>query len=338
MSVPPWSSGLALALALACGCGEATPDVAASTDDGIPSPRLADVDPDVVAAIEAAHEAVRKEPASGEAWGRLGNRYLVHDFLPEAAQCFAKAEELDPERYVWPYRQALCLIDDDPAAAAVLFERSLKWLEEHAPAHENYALVLTRLGRTDEAVTHYARASELDPRAPQPETGLGQIYLARGEIELARTHLEAAVARDPRHTEAHVALAQVYLQLGRPEDARAQAELSRTLPQASTREDVFAQPSLAPAGARARTKFGKQLERRGQTAEAEEQYRAALTANPDYYAARWSLAALLAKSGRKDDALALLREAEQRNPALEQVRTDLARLESGKLSAPDDGE
>jgi tetratricopeptide (TPR) repeat protein len=327
---------LGLVVALACACGEEP--ASAADDDGIPVPRLDDVDPDVVAAIEAARAAVRSEPTSGEAWGRLGNRYFVHDFLPEAAACFAKAEELAPERYVWPYRRALCLIDDDPAEAALHLERCLPSLEDHAPAHEHYANVLTRLGRTDEAIAHFARASELDPGAPQPETGLGQLYLARGEMELARTHLEAALARDERHTEAHVALAQVYLELGRPEDARRHAELSRTLPQASTRDDVFGQPSLAPAGARARTKFGKQLERRGQTAEAEEQYRAALAANPDYYAARWSLATLLAKSGRKDDAVTLLREAEQRHPELEQVRTDLARLEAGKWSGPDDGD
>jgi protein O-mannosyl-transferase len=239
---------------------------------------------------------------------------------------------------VWPYRHGLCLIDDDPAEAALHLERSLRALEDHAPAHENYALVLTRLGRTDEAIAHYARASELDPRAPQPEAGLGQVYLARGDLERARTHLEAALARDERHVEAHVVLAQVYLALGRAEEAEHHAAFSRALPQASPRDDVLAQPSLEPAGARARTKYGKQLERRGQTREAEQQYRTALSANPDYYAARWSLAALLAKSERKDEAIALLREAELRNPAHEQVRTDLVRLQADTWSGASDGE
>jgi len=314
-------------LVLGASCGETTgPASAAAPADGIPTPALGDVDPDVVAAVRAARVEVEKDPASGDAWGRYGNRLFVHDFLREAAACFAKAEELDPARYVWTYRRGLCLIDDDPAAAAQHLERALRSLEEHAPAHETYALVLFRLGREDEALAHYQRASELDARAAQPETGLGQIYLARGELDEARAHLEEAVRRNPRSGEAHAALAQVYFGLGREKEAQEQTELSRTLPQASRREDVFASPTLPPAGAPARTKYGRQLERQHKLDEAAEQYRLALQSNPDYYTARWSLAQLLAKRGELEEARELLREAQRRNPAFEQVTKDLQRL------------
>lgn len=329
-------AGMTLLALGACGGGSG----AASVDEGPPVPRLTDVDPDVVAAIQSACAEVRKEPGSGDAWGRLGNRYFVHDFLPEAARCFARAEELDPDRTVWTYRRALCRIDDDPAQAAALLERSLRAFDDHAPAHENYALALLRLGQVDEAIRHYTRASALDPRAPEPETGLGQIHLGRGDLEAARVHLEAALARDGRHAAAHAALAQVYLGLGREAEAKQHAERSRRLPLRSVRNDVYAEPSLPPAGARARTGFARQLERREQLDEAEEQYRAALRGNPDYYGARWGLAKLLARRGRRDEGIELLKEAERRNPALVQVGRDLAKLRDPRFDpgSPSEGE
>ena len=332
-------------LAAGCGQGADAPPREPTHEEGIPVPDLDHVDPDVVEAIQTARDAVRAAPDSADAWGRLGNRYFVHDFLPEAARCFERAEALDPARTVWTYRHGLCHIDDDPAVAARDFERCLETLETHAPAHENYAYVLRRLGREDEAMRHFERASELDPRAPQAETGLGQIELGRGELEKARVHLEAALARDPRFAAAHVALAQVYLGLGRDEEAREHAELSRRLPQRVVREDVYADPSLPPAGARARTAFGKQLERRGQLDEAAEQFRIALRSNPDAYGARSGLASVLAKLGRRDEAIELLLEAQRRNPKLQQVKRDLARLrdpgasfDAGSDDSPEDGE
>lgn len=332
---------LPLCLVGACGGDDPAPPSGAAVEaspDGIPTPRLSDVDRGVVEAIESAREAVRAEPDSADAWGRLGNRYLLHDFLGEAEQCFARAEELDPERVVWSYRRGLCLIDDDPAGAAVHLARSLESLEDHAPAHENYANVLWRLGREDEAIEHLQRACALDPRAPEPETGLGQIYLARGELEKALPHLEEALKRDPRHAAAHVAIAQVFLGLGREEEARRHAEVSRTLPQTNQREDLFATPSLPPAGARAHTRYGKQLERRGQVELALEEYRQALRDNPDYYAARSSLATALNKVGRREEALELLREAQRANPELERIAQDLRRLEDPRGAPPPDDE
>ena len=292
----------------------------------IPLPSLIDVEPEVAEAITPARAAVLPEPESGKAWGRLGDHYFVHDFLAQAAQCYARAEELDPESFLWPYRLGFSLLKDHPELAAAPFERSLPSLDNQASAYEVYASVLARLGRSDEAIESYARASRLDPARPQAETGLGLIYLSRGDFETARAHLEAALARDERHVEAHVALAQVCLALGLEKKAQRHAEISRSLPQARPEADVMATPNLPPLGARARTRFGKDLEERQQVEEAAEQYRAALRSNPDYYLARRSLANLMVAQGRRDEAVELLREAERSNPSFAEVKRDLAKL------------
>lgn len=323
MSVAP-IRGAAPAVLGVClfACGSES----APVNEAIPLPLLEAVDPDVIAAIQAARAEVEREPLSSESWGRLGNRLYVHDFTDEAARCFAKAEELDPKKYVWTYRLGWSLIDDHPDQAAAAFERCLRSLDDYAPAHEVYAHALLLLGREDEAIEHFTRASALDPAAAQADTGLGLIYLARGEYELARTHLEQALARDEQHGEAHTGIAQVYLALGMETEARKHAELSRTLPQASPRADWLGSPDVPPAGARMRTRAGKQLEKQGKPEEAAEQYRLAVRSNPDYYQARLALAELLVEQGKRDEARALLREAEQRTPDFAQVRQDVARL------------
>ncbi len=313
------SAVLAAALAI-LGCRPGSPA------DEIPLPALAHVDPDVVEAITSARETVAREPQSGEAWGRLGDRYFVHDFMAEAAKCYSRAEALDPGRSVWAYRLGWSLVNSHPEQAVAPFERSLRAFDSYAPAHEAYAGALVRVGRTDEAIDHFSRASELDPKAPHAETGLGLIRLSRGDLDAARAHLEEALARDEKHVEAHVGLAQVYLALGLEQEAKHHAELSRTLPQSSRRQDPFGSPDLPPAGARARTRFGKQLEKQGKHEEAAEQYRVALRNNPDYYSARLSLAKLLDRQGRRDEAIELLREAERLDPSFEQVRQDLKKL------------
>jgi tetratricopeptide (TPR) repeat protein len=312
------AAGRVLLLALAA--------CAPSQAEDVPLPSLAGVETEVIEAITAARAALLREPESGKAWGRLGDHYFAHDFLAPAAACYARAEELDPGSLLWPYRLGLSLLKDHPEEAAAPLERSLRSLPRYAPAHEVYASVLVRLGRSDEAIENYERASELDPGRPEAEAGLGAIFLARGRYEAARAHLEAALARDERYVAAHIALAQVHLALGAEEKAARHAELSRALPQPTREWDALATPNLPPAGARARTRHGKALERQRKPEEAAEQYRAALRSNPEYYLARSSLADILVQQGRREEAIELLREAERANPSFEAVRKDLARL------------
>lgn len=296
----------------------------------VPVLALAGVEAEVAEALRAARQAVVDEPTSGKAWGKLADHLFAHDFKGEAAACYARAEELDPESYLWPYRRGWCLQQEDPASAAVAFERSLRSLEQHAPAHAIYAKVLARVGRTDEALAHYARAAELDPSSAEPEAGLGLVHLARADFPAAREHLEAALARDERHVEAHAALAQVCFALGQERKAEVHAERARVLPQTRPQADVFVHPSVPPLGSRARTRHGQELEKQGRLDDAVEQYRAALRSNPDYYLARGSLANLLVARDQRAEALELLREAQRAHPSFERVRKDIERLESSE--------
>lgn len=306
----------------------------------LPSPSLAGVEAEVAEAISRARAGVERAPESGKAWGELADHFTASDFKREAAVCYARAEELDPESFLWPYRLGWALLQEAPEAAAAAFERALVPLDQYPPAHAAYAKVLARLGRNDEALAHYARAAELDPRSAEPEAGLGLLHLARADYAAARTHLEAALERNERHVEAHAALAQACLALGMERKAQIHAERARLLPQTRRETDSFAMPNVPALGARLRTSHGRELEKQGRLDDAAEQYRAALASNAEYYLARRSLANLLAARGQRAEALALLRACAQAQPDFERVRKDLERLErsQGGLELGDEEE
>jgi tetratricopeptide (TPR) repeat protein len=321
---PLSGAGWLLPLLLACACAR---DASEDASGGIPLPDLAHVDPDVVRAIEEERAALSKELDVATAWGRLGSRYMAHEFPHEAGECFRRAEELEPDEGVWAYRLGWSLFDEHPAQALVCFERARPRLADHAPLHESMATALVRLGRSGEARESLLRASELDPTSAHAETGLGQIALAAGDHEAARAHLEEALSRDPDHAEAHTTLAQVYLALGRTEEAERHAVRSRALPPTTPRKDRLASMSTTPAGFQARTRAALQLENRGRLEEAAEQFRIALDSNPSYTFARRRLAGILVRLERRDEAIALLREGLGLDANAPGLRKDLEELE-----------
>jgi len=294
--------------------------------DGIPIPDLARVDPDVVQAVELAVEELKGDPDSPEAWGRLGARYMAHEFEREARACFRRAEELEPGSGVWPYRLGWSLFDERPEEALGCFERAREKLEDYAPLHEAMGTALVRLGRSAEARDAYRRASELDETSAHAETGLGQIALSSSDFETARVHLEAALARDPKHAEAHLALAQVYLALGRTEDAEHHAQRSRQLPPTTQRTDWLAISSAAPAGFRSRTQAGLRLERSGRLPQAAEQFRQALESNPSYEFVRLRLVGILVELDQRDEALTVLRAGLELDPSSRELALELRKL------------
>jgi tetratricopeptide (TPR) repeat protein len=129
------------------------------------------VEQEVAEAITAAREAVLRVPSDGKAWGRLGDNYFVHDFMGAAAQCYARAEELDPESLFWPYRLGFSLAKDRPELAAAPLERSLRSLDNHAPRCTR-ASSPAWAGATRPSITTSAPPSSIRrDRRPRPGSG-----------------------------------------------------------------------------------------------------------------------------------------------------------------------
>jgi Flp pilus assembly protein TadD len=142
-----------------------------------------------------------------------------------------------------------------------LFRRALAVNEENAVAHNELGLVLSRLGRIEEALVQYRRAIELRPEFPEAHNNMGGALAARGDVagaieqhlralQLAPAYPEAAnnlgvalarsgrleeaiaaferaVALRPSYGKAHANLAAALLSSGAVEAARREVELAR---------------------------------------------------------------------------------------------------------------
>lgn len=73
-------------------------------------------------------------------------------------------------------------------------------------------LVLTELGRDDEAKRELQALIADFPELPEPRNNLATLYAKKGEYDLARRELELALAAVPDYGIAHANLADLYLQ------------------------------------------------------------------------------------------------------------------------------
>jgi tetratricopeptide (TPR) repeat protein len=192
-------------------------------------------------AMEYYREAIAIDPHYAPPYAGLAdafNTLASYDYMPpreafpRTISAAKKALELDPD---------LAEAHTSLAWATAQFER--KWDEalagfrkaealkpEYALTQVWHALVLSQLGRHDQAIARIARALELDPVDLPTSAIRGWIsYFARRYAE-AEASLKATVAMDTSFPAAHGFLAMLYITIGRFDEAVAEGELGRTLP------------------------------------------------------------------------------------------------------------
>ncbi|HOW79011.1 MAG: tetratricopeptide repeat protein [Verrucomicrobia bacterium] len=163
-------------------------------------------------------------------------------------------------------------------------------------------------GRTDEALTYYRKAVEMQPRYPDPLNNIGCILAGRKQFAEAIPYFEAALRSRPDYVLAHENLAAACRELGRFREAIPHLEVVvKARP-----EDTGVLNSLANA-----------LAGVGRFAEAVPYYEASLRVRPEQVAAHYGLANALVKLGRADEAVAHYRQALQAKPDFAQAQHDL---------------
>jgi tetratricopeptide (TPR) repeat protein len=121
----------------------------------------------------------------------------------------------------------LCLsLLGQPEGALVEFDQALRLNDRYVEAHLNRAIVLTGLGRYEEATYSFERASQFETEAEGPFPALissrlanthmvlGDLYLEAGAPTQAAEQYRAALALRPRFHDIRNKLAQALLQLG----------------------------------------------------------------------------------------------------------------------------
>jgi adenylate cyclase len=111
-------------------------------------------------------------------------------------------------------------------------ERAATLPSTEADSYAARAVVLSQIGRTEDALEAAAQALRLKPSFVDGHLGpVGIAYALAGHYEEARSHLQRFLSRYPNLLPYHLFLAVVYSELGRAAEARAEvAEVLRLNP------------------------------------------------------------------------------------------------------------
>ena len=108
------------------------------------------------------------------------------------------------------------------AEAAELFARGVAIRPQSARFHANLGEALRFLDRTDLALTHLRRATELDPKLPHAWNSLALLAYSQGRFADSEASCRLAIELEPGLTAAYINLGNALSALGRP-DAAAEA-------------------------------------------------------------------------------------------------------------------
>ncbi len=349
--------------------GDVAPAPAAPARTPLPEIDTSKLFPKLEIKIGAARQAARTNPDDPEKVGELGALCFTHGLLDAALACFRRNSELRPDQWEWWY----CVgrtqeLRGEPAAAIPAYEQTLKLEPRCAPAALRLgALKLERDPAAAKAL--FQSAAELEPNNPVPVYGLGLVAAREGRPAEAADYYRKALELLPDYMPAHAALAAVREAEGKPEEAAWHRRIGGTdttlivvgdpiefglrlkgldvqilLNEALTlaqqgrtdrADDLLLQAiDLDSTGVNARNTLGWVRLQQRRLNEAEEQFRAALKAEPQappdlqpaFAVVRSNLAEVLMLKGETEEAERLLRAALEQRPTELQTLDRFARL------------
>ena len=183
--------------------------------------------------IEHFQHAIDSDPGYALAYAGLADSYNIlvsysalapHDAFPKAKAAVIRALEID--RRLAEAHTSLAFVkfgyDWDWSGAERGFKQAIRLNPGYPFAYNFYAVLLSALGRFDEAFVHIRNAHELDPLSLPINTNLGWLlYLARRNDESIEQYLKT-IDLDEGFPLAHRRLAQTYAQTQRYSEADAE--------------------------------------------------------------------------------------------------------------------
>ena len=99
------------------------------------------------------------------------------------------------------------------------FKESIRLKPGHAITHNNLAMALYKKGEVDEAIGHLQRAVEIDPLSAEAQANLAHMLESQGELDEAIRHFREAVRISADSSGAHYYLGRALERTGRVETA-----------------------------------------------------------------------------------------------------------------------
>jgi TolB-like protein/Tfp pilus assembly protein PilF len=183
-------------------------------------------------AIEYLEQAVEIDPSYALAYGGLAECHALLGFeefgdlppletMPQARAYVERALALDPElaeAHHWRGVIAFIFEWDWPVAEAA-FQRAIELKPSYSLAHGWYALFLSAMGRTDQAMAQALHAAELDPIAAVIQMVVAHVHYYAGRLDEALERTRVMFEIDPSSARAFAWMGRILLLSGRLEEA-----------------------------------------------------------------------------------------------------------------------
>jgi len=181
-------------------------------------------------AIDYCQRAVEKDPAFTLAYAGLADAYVIlaqnsiwppDRAFPKAKTAILNALQLDSN--LAEGHALLAAIkgnyECDFAGAEKEYEEAIRINPNSVTAHRGYAVLLSTLGRHDEAIAEIKFARTLDPLSPRINTDVGALLYFARQYDLALEELNKAINVDATYFAGYSYLGLVYIQIEKYEEA-----------------------------------------------------------------------------------------------------------------------
>ena len=183
-------------------------------------------------ATEYFDQAVERDPSFAPGWTGIAECQTMLGFpefgnlppqqtMPRAKAAVARALEVEPtspEAHLWSGVLGL-VYDWDWTASEKGFQEALRLQPLQSMAESWYGMLLSALGRHEEAVRRVKRASALDPLALTINVTIGRALYFAGHFDEALHTIQAAAEMEPRNPNIQIWLCRTLLMLGRYDKA-----------------------------------------------------------------------------------------------------------------------
>lgn len=170
--------------------------------------------------------AANAMPQDAEPYYQTGLTYLAAGSIPNAAQSFKKATDLNPKHQLAQLKLAELMTTSQNLQsvqdAAGRLEEVLAASPDNSEANEALALAEWKMGKTDEATNRLEDSLKKFPARLQTSVDLARLKLMQKDLPGAEEVLRRAIAAAPQSSPAELALGQLYMISNQPTKAEAE--------------------------------------------------------------------------------------------------------------------
>jgi tetratricopeptide (TPR) repeat protein len=275
--------------------------------------------------VTPAYQKAQADPASADAVGSVAMLLHAYDQLEAAEAWYREAARLDRAVFDWAYLLGVVHAERGHLVGAVdALRDAVEKRPRDLPARLKLGEVLLARGEVEPAGALYDEILKEHPESPQAHYGRGRVDAARGRPAEAAERFRRATEIFAGYGAAYYALGLACRDLARSDDAQAALRLyeAHRMEAPALEDPVLARVRQLKTGALARLTEGVRLGNEGDFEGALREHEAALEADPSLAQAHANLISLYGRARRWDKAEEHYRAAVALNPGLAEAHYD----------------